>query len=304
MIVVSWRSASVYLISFSPIPFPHQQPGPINKSTRNRDSLRNNRSLHYFRFDQLPLIKMNLFILIVALIPLFSHALTLSSNFEVSDSKRELTIAYHRVNSSITVEALSSGKLVGQACSSSLSSSNFAQLPIIFDVNKHGSGNLTVGPSTYRIHEDIKHSGGIICGRMFNNVEAAVSCIVTVPAELPLHSLSELELAKCISDDFYGLAKALRVATRTLSGPTDASQTKIVPIEPPLPKCSKSWTTEVLGDGDPHQNYYGIQLSVSDRFLSCPLDAHIEGTVSQPSWQTPAPTSNSHPNPSAPQPNI
>lgn len=266
----------------------------------------NNHSPPFFRFHKFPLTEMNLFILIVALMPLFSHALTLPSNSEVSGNKSELTIVYHRFRSNITVEALSSGKLVGQACSSSLISGNFAHLPIIFDVNKRGSGNLTVGPSTYRIHEDIKHSGGIICGRTYNNFGAVVSCIVTVPAELPLQSLSEPEITKCILDDFYGygLAKAFRAATRTLSGPTDAGQAKIVPVEPPIPKCSKSYTTEALGDGDPHQNYYGIQLSVSDQFLSCPLDGRVEGTVSQASRQTPAPTDNRHPNPSLRQPNI
>lgn len=227
---------------------------------------------------------MDLFILIVALMPLFSHTLALPSNFEVSNNKTELTVVYHRVSSSISVEALSSGKVVGSACSSSLSSGSFAQLPIIFDVNERGSGNLSVGPSTYRIHEDIKHSGGIICGRAFNNVEAAVSCIVTVPAELQLQPLSEPEIiAKCMADDFYyGLAKALRPATRTLVGPIDASSAKIVPIEPPIPKCSKSYTTEVLGDGNPHQNYYGIQLSVSDRLLSAHWAVALRTRFSKP----------------------
>lgn len=94
---------------------------------------------------------MNRLALIVALMP-FSFCASASVPPAISgaqDNKQDLTIVYHKANSDVTVEVLSGGNLVGQSCSSSLSSGTFENLPIIFDVNEHTSGNLTVGSSTY-----------------------------------------------------------------------------------------------------------------------------------------------------------
>lgn len=94
---------------------------------------------------------MNLLALIVALMPFFfcASASVPPAISGAQDNKQDLTIVYHKANSDVTVEVLSGGNLVGQSCSSSLSSGTFENLPIIFDVNEHDSGNLTVGSSTY-----------------------------------------------------------------------------------------------------------------------------------------------------------
>lgn len=209
---------------------------------------------------------MKLFTLVVALMPLFSSALIPPSIAKARDDKQDLTIVYHKANSDVTVEVLSGGNLVGQSCSSSLSSGAFEKLPIIFDVNEHASGNLTVGSSTYLIHEDANYSGGIVCTRMFNQAEAAASCTVTVPANVSMQPLSKSNIAECISDRRNRLAKVLRVASNPPLDSTRAGQAEMkLPVDPlPHSNCGPTGKTEIVGDGDPHQNYYLLQLSVSD----------------------------------------
>lgn len=207
---------------------------------------------------------MNLLTLIVALMPLFSFALVPPAIAKARGNKKDLTIVYHKANADITIEVLSGDDLVEQACSSSLSSGAFESMPIIFDVDEHGSGNLTIGSFTYRIHEDASHSGGIVCTRMFNHAEAAVSCTVAVPADLPIQPLSKSNIAVCISEQHNRLAKFFRAATNPPWGSTGAGQAEMIFDPPPQPHCGPEEKTQRLGDGDPHQNYYLLQLSVSD----------------------------------------
>lgn len=228
---------------------------------------------------------MNLLPLLVALMPLFSFSLAAPASIEALADKQELKIIYHKADFNITVQVLSGGSLVGQSCSSSLSSGSFKKLPIVFDVDERGRGNLTVGGSTYLIHENVTYSGGIVCGRMFNRAEAAVSCTVAVPADLPLQPLSRLDIAECIPNGLNSLAKTIQLATSPPSGPMDAghSRRQVGPPgwhdpdttpqphhDPPCFDPSPPGTTQRDGDGDPHQNYHHLQLSVSDYCSSCP----------------------------------
>lgn len=219
---------------------------------------------------------MNLLALIVALMPFLSFALVppISIKARNGSDKQELKIIYHKADSNVTVKVLSGGNLVGQSCSSSVTgtSGSFEQLSIVFDVDERGSGNLTVGDSTYRIHENANYSGGIVCGRMFNRAEAAVSCTVAVPADL------SFDIAQCIPAGLNSLARTLHVATSPPSSPMDAGHsgrsigppgwtdpdTTPQPFhDPPCNDPSPPGDTQRVGDGDPHQNYYDLQLSVS-----------------------------------------
>ncbi|KAG6365776.1 hypothetical protein INS49_007387 [Diaporthe citri] len=163
--------------------------------------------------------------------PLFSCALVPPAIAKAQDDKQDLTIVYHKANSDVTVEVLSGGNLVGQSCSSSLSSGAFEKLPIIFDVNERASGNLTVGSSTYLNHVDANYSGDIVCARMFNHAEAAASCTVAVPANLPMQPLSKSNISECISDHRNRLAKFLRASMNPPGGSTDAGQAEMI-IDP------------------------------------------------------------------------
>jgi hypothetical protein len=213
---------------------------------------------------------MSLFILMVALASL-SFALALPSDLEIPHGKQQLTIVYHNVNNSVLVEALSSDLgLLGRACSASLSSGIFGNLPVTFDVDERGSGHLTVGASTYRIHEDVEHSGGITCGRMFNAVEAAVSCAVNVPAELPLQPLGEPDTTECIPNassrvlpEPFKLIGAVSRAAHCLTL-NNTKPNQIVARQSSDSGCGESGTTELVGQGYPQQDYFHFQLSVSD----------------------------------------
>lgn len=224
---------------------------------------------------------MNLFTLILALVPFLSFAVAWPTKLEVPNDKQDLTLVYHRANSGISVEALSSGALVGRDCSNTLNTGSFAKLPVTFDVDERGSGNLTVGPSTYWIHEHTDHSGGITCGRMYNEVEAAVSCTVMIPAETSMPPLTGFDITECITNHAHSLSKTLKAATRGLPLRNSINQTDIVPISPRQGSvCIDQSGTTRWACGDPHQNFYHRQLSVSDWVLSSLLDPSIRCRLS------------------------
>ncbi|KAG8157037.1 hypothetical protein KVR01_013027 [Diaporthe batatas] len=205
---------------------------------------------------------MNLFTFVVALMPFLSFALAWPAKLEVPNDRQELTVVYHRVNSRASVDALSRGALVGRDCSATLNTGSFANLPIIFDVDERGSGNLTVGPNTYQIHERFDYSGGITCGRMYNDVEAVTSCTVTIPSEFEISPLSRLHVTECIAKDAHTLSKTLNLATRALSDPNSRNQTENIPIRPRQDCIDEDADTIRWSCGDPHQNFYHRQLSV------------------------------------------
>lgn len=255
---------SLYLLSFSPHLSLHQQLIPSSCTTTITEE-NTDQSCHSPYVVLAAIADMNLFILIVALMPLFSFALVPPAIAKARSNKQDLTIVYHKANADITIEVLSGDNLVGQACSSSLNSGAFESMPILFNVDERGSGNLTIGSFTYRIHEDASHSGGIICSRMFNHAEAAVSCTVTVPADLPMQPLSKSNIAVCIPERHNRLAKLFRVAINSPWGSTTGmGQAEMIFDPPPQPHCGSEEKTQRFGDGDPHQNYYLLQLSVSD----------------------------------------
>lgn len=224
---------------------------------------------------------MNLFTLILALVPFLSFAVAWPTKLEVPNDKQDLTLVYHRANSGISVEALSGGALVGRDCSNTLNTGSFAKLPVTFDVDERGSGNLTVGPSTYWIHEHTDYSGGITCSRMYNDMEAAVYCTVIVPAELSISPSTGLDITECNTNHAHSLSKTLKAATRGLPLRNSINQTDIEPISPRQGSvCIDQSGTTRWACGDPHQNFYHRQLSVSDYFLSGLLDPSIKCRLS------------------------
>lgn len=81
-----------------------------------------------------------------------------------------------------------------------------------------------------------------------------------------MQPLSKSNIAECISDRRNRLAQFLQVTTDPSWGSTNEGQAEIMmPVDPPIQShCGPTKNTERFGDGDPHQNYYLLQLSVSD----------------------------------------
>ena len=69
-------------------------------------------------------------------------------------------------------------EVIGHSCSTSLTlgTSSTSSSSVVFSVDQNGSGNITVDGEEYRVLDDPTVSGGVICGRLHNDMETIVDC--------------------------------------------------------------------------------------------------------------------------------
>ncbi|KAJ5825876.1 hypothetical protein N7474_003014 [Penicillium riverlandense] len=168
----------------------------------------------------------------------------------------------------ITVVSQDSSQVLGYACSNILNSGVFAEKPITATLDENGAGTLAVGNQMYIVNEDPETSGGITCSRTYNDVESFILCAVSLPASLPLTPIRSRDKTSCFSS---GNTPSLQAIFRSILAQNKAPETEITNIiqrdEPPTlhkrqaPCGQWSSSTQIVGDGDPHQNYLHTQLS-------------------------------------------
>lgn len=156
------------------------------------------------------------------------------------------------------------------------------------DVDEGGSGDVTIGSSSYKVHHDPEYSGGIICTRMHSPADVIVSCTVPAPQDVSLEPLQQVRREECFSRDREDLANVLmsleggseilseeafdeKHNTTALTS-IDASDIKMFLSQENVdgdlekrqgPQCDKlNSFTRREGDGNPHQNPMNVQLSV------------------------------------------
>lgn len=163
-------------------------------------------------------------------------------------------------------------KVIGHSCSTSLV---LGTSSIAFAVDQNGSGNITVGEKEYRVLDDPKVSGGIVCGRIHNDLETVVNCELAVPAALDLTPLDRRNFPECMSKRSANAEEGLGLEA-VLDG--FHRKPEFLPVEQPLEEANEisdnstlserqicgvtSKGTYRIGDGNPHQNPLNIQLSV------------------------------------------
>ena len=172
-------------------------------------------------------------------------------------------------------------ELIAHACDESLGSGEFEDLPISFAVDPNSNGTVTIGSTSYLIHENPEYSGGISCNRIYSQTESLVTCAVEVPAAKvnlsarATRDLSKRDVAACFRGGNYRLSGVLEgftnpETTTQLPAYTNTSAPAPGPLDKRQWECGQ-WTqgTYRVGDGNPHQNPLNIQLSV--RFLTLAL---------------------------------
>ncbi|RBA17472.1 hypothetical protein FPRO05_02196 [Fusarium proliferatum] len=146
----------------------------------------------------------------------------------------------------------SDGKVIAEACGSII----HAKYPIDFsDIDDTGSGNFTVGDASYLVHSLPEWSGGPACSRIFNPQYTLVQCSnVTWDSTDVVKDKADA----CFSDSTTdGELQSLQ--RRSLSHEMHSPGAE---LEKRQTFCSGWFTrTRLVGDGDPHQNYYHKQLS-------------------------------------------
>ncbi|KPM44436.1 hypothetical protein AK830_g2087 [Neonectria ditissima] len=143
-------------------------------------------------------------------------------------------------------------KLVAQSCSSFIKS---APHSIDFsDVDDRGFGNFTVGEKKYLVHSKAEYSGGPTCTRKYDDKVTVVECsgLDWVPS-------SKVEIDEDCHDD-EDAKTAFRFLTRRAVIPQGSVKREANPIVDP-PDCNIQEGTFLVGDGNPHQNYFHKQLS-------------------------------------------
>lgn len=161
-----------------------------------------------------------------------------------------------------------SSKVLGYACSDKIDSGAFANFPVSADINEYGAGTITLGTTTYTVHEDPSVSGGVSCTKMYDEQEIFVTCAATVPASLQLAPLSARDKTDCFTSGsspiLQSVANSMSAKVTTPSTTERSVEEAPRSLEERQGACG-TWSsyTALEGDGDPHQNYFLKQLSVS-----------------------------------------
>ncbi|KKP02844.1 hypothetical protein THAR02_05074 [Trichoderma harzianum] len=218
-----------------------------------------------------------------------------------SDTPVRIRIGVDRAASqaALTVFARDQDMIVGKSCSTSLNTGNFAQFPIIsqLDDNGSGTGNITIGHNVYKIHSDTDASGGISCSRLFGEAILLTECDATIPATVQLSPVATEDLSICVTDHFFSAVLENDALQPALDPPTESSSidfnstdfnstdlnstdfdstdlnstdfdsteldTELSKRQTPSPCTQWSPFTEKDGDGSPTQSMQFIQLSFS-----------------------------------------
>ncbi|KAI1044192.1 hypothetical protein LB505_008607 [Fusarium chuoi] len=178
----------------------------------------------------------------------FPVALALAATAVSADV--QIVWKHAKASSQTALSVYDGSTLLAQSCSSFISD---APSSIDFtDVDENGFGNFTVGAKKYLVHSKAKYSGGPICTKKFSAQATVVVC----------SGLDWKPTKAKIEDNCHNKDEA-KGALRFLSSKAPASgfaKREANPINDP-PACSILTGTSLVGDGDPHQNYFHKQLS-------------------------------------------
>ena len=166
-------------------------------------------------------------------------------------------------NTMITVFDSDTGKALAKSCGSYLQ----ATTPIDFrNTNEDGQGNFTVGSETYLIHSVPTLSGGVACTRKYGGDAAVAECSGLTWSPAGARDSDEA----CPKNQGHHLLRRNLYSTEVKALRRSHSQ-HTSPIArgdggPPVDDCENRYQVLNIGDGDPHQNYYDNQLTVSSPF--------------------------------------
>ena len=149
------------------------------------------------------------------------------------------------------------GDLLAKSCGSYLNAST----PIDFtNTDAHGNGNFTVGSKHYTVHELQSYSGGLECTKKYNGDTALVDCkgLNWEPEQVHTGNTN-----KCpdLEAHFFRKARGARAHLQNRAPPEEWQFKEITIGERDDTHCGDS-RIDLLGNGDPHQNYRDSQEGV------------------------------------------
>lgn len=160
--------------------------------------------------------------------------------------------------------------VLGHSCSSVLNTGAFSNFFISADLDSTGAGSLTIGPDAYRVHQDPAVSGGISCVRMYNHAEVFVSCNASLPTNFSLSPVPMSAVPNCFSSGRSAprLQSNMVAIMKNEAPPANLTVAAITERDKAEDMNKRKYeclgwtdTTILVGNGNPHQNYYTNQLS-------------------------------------------
>ena len=150
---------------------------------------------------------------------------------------------------SLTLLDADKTKILGQSCDEKLDTGDFAASPISFDVNENGFGTVTVDGTTFKVHSKQEYSGGITCSKSYSDDLAKIECLIPWTGAVDLSEVSANMTQDCFNDKQFALDVDMGSLSKRQGGGSGG--------------CLPGPATGLVGEGDPHQNYFHKQVSVS-----------------------------------------
>ncbi|KAH7152104.1 hypothetical protein B0J13DRAFT_255304 [Dactylonectria estremocensis] len=198
---------------------------------------------------------------------LLPAALTLASptgNYIRDELPSELLLRYHHESGSnqteFTLSTLDKSDFYAHACDNSF---GIAGKAVTINVDARGSGHIAVDDKEYKVVGDRDMSGGISCTKMYNEKSTVVECSIPWRDSFDDWTvLSADEVEECFSEESAARRRNLPSAFSSRI----ASSHFVSDSSPALDKrqggCAYSvwYDTRLIGDGDPHQDYFHKQV--------------------------------------------
>ena len=145
---------------------------------------------------------------------------------------------------------------------------NFADNPLTVEVDetKGFSGQIKFAGKTYALSSEAASNGGTSCYRLYNDNSVFIDCTIPISSTVisktfPLNN--DIDCLTSNSDkSTFSLANSPLQRYNNLKAASDQAQNDTLPANKISPRqCSSFYTTDLSGDGNPHQNAWDSQLS-------------------------------------------
>ncbi|CAI4214300.1 unnamed protein product [Parascedosporium putredinis] len=170
----------------------------------------------------------------------------------------DLLLRYHRDivsnQTELSLSTLDKSHTYSHGCGNSL---EVAGRTVSVAVNDRGAGNVLIDAEEYRILGDRQMSGGASCTKLYNDRSVVVECSVPWYANMEdLSAISDDRVEECFSEESAAHRRSL---------PTSFAPSVVSAVEKRQGLCMWFYAdnTDLVGDGNPHQDYLHRQVGPS-----------------------------------------
>ncbi|KAK7427755.1 hypothetical protein QQZ08_005693 [Neonectria magnoliae] len=180
-----------------------------------------------------------------------------------SDSPSELLLRYHHESGTnqteFTLSTPDKRDFYAYSCDNTF---EIAGKTVSINVDGRGSGHIAVDDKKYKVVGDVKMSGGASCTKMYNEKSTVVECSIPWRGSFDdLSALSADDIEECFSEESAARRRSLPNAFSSpiVLARSDSDSLSLEKRQGGCPYMT-FYRTELIGDGDPHQDYLHKQI--------------------------------------------